>query len=321
MIKWTNLLVLLFSGLLLCMPLTLSAEDHDEHEEHTEHNDHDDDNDDDDHEEGQITLTAEQAAKAGIKVSVAGSQQVHKTISLTGKIILNRDTTADIVARFPGAVKTVNVRWGEQVTEGSVLATVESNDSLRSYKILSPMNGIVLERNTNVGNVAGGQPLFTLADLSTVWAEFHIFPKDINEVEEGQTVRLSTLENSYALEAPIELLLPTADTLSQTVIAIVSVANANNQWRPGMSVQGELLLSSRKVPVAIAEIAIQRMEDEIVVFVREGDNYKPRPITLGVNDGYFVEVLSGLSAGESYVSEGSFIVKADILKSTATHQH
>lgn len=303
---------------------------HAEHSDEHGHNEHEDGGHDDhghdehghgEHEEGRTEIKDAVAAEAGVKIAKAGAATIHETLTLTGRIVTNRNTTAEVRARFTGIVQSVKVNWGDKVSKGQTLATIEANDSLRSYNVTSPVDGVVLTRNTNIGNVAGEAPLFTIADLSEVWAEFHVFPRDLGKVKEGQPVRVHTIDDAYKTQAPITLILPTADPLSQTVIAVVSVSNPDNAWRPGMTVEGDVLLSEQQVKLAVTEDAIQQMEEENVVFVKEGNAYEARPVKLGKRDGEMVEVLSGLKAGEEYVSEGSFIIKADIGKSEAGHDH
>ena len=319
------------------MPPAQAADGHD-HDDHDNHGDddnhaheeelHDDHGDDDghghgdgEHEEGRTEIDEEAAKAAGIVVSKASSANIHDVLTLTGRVVLNRNTTADVKARFPGIVRSVKVNLGQKVSKGQALASVESNESLSVYTVSSPTDGVVLTRNTNVGNVAGDAPIFTIADLSNVWAEFHVFPRDLGKVQEGQMVRVHTLEDGRQIEAPISMLLPTADPLSQTVIAVVTIPNAKNAWRAGMSVEGDVHIAEKQVPLAISKEAVQRMEDNTVVFVKEGDDYEMRPVKLGKSDGKMVEVREGLKAGEHYVSQGSFIVKADIGKSEAGHDH
>ena len=290
---------------------------HEEDQEHESHN-----SDHDEHEENVATISEESAKNAGIKISKANTQTIFETISLTGKIILDQDRTYDIKARFPGIVKDVKVKWGQKVKKGHVLAVIESNDSLKLYSVKAPRGGIVLKRNTNIGNVAGDESIFTIADLSRVWAEFHVFPKDIHDVKEGQEVIVRTLENSTKEQGKISLILPTADSESQTVIAIVSLDNIKEKWKPGMSVEGKVKILEKQVSIAVNKEAIQKIEDETVIFVKEKSNkYEARHVKLGKGDNEYIEVIEGLSKGEEYVSHGSFIIKADILKSTAEHSH
>lgn len=262
----------------------------------------------------------EAAAAAGIKTETVGSGSVSETVTLTGRITLNQNALAHVKARFPGIVREVRRGQGEAVAAGDVLAVVESNDSLQPYAVKSPIAGVILVRNSNVGDVAGDAPLFTVADVSDVWAEFHVFPRDSDRVVGGQQVRVTSFEGRHTGEAPIALVLPLAESSSQTVIARATLPNPRGVWRPGMTVRGEVVIDEREVPLAVRTSAIQRMEGGPVVLVQTGEQYTMRPITAGIGDGRWTEVRDGLRPGETYVSENSFIVKADIGKAGAEHE-
>lgn len=306
-------------------PQAHASGDLDEHEHEHEHEKADEVDEDkhghDNKEEGRTKIDMDAAKAAGLTIDEAGSGVIQEMIMLTGRIMLNRNTTAEVRARFPGVVKNVTANWGDKVLKGQPLATIEANKSLKNYIVRAPTNGVILTRNTNVGNVTGDEPLFMVADLSEVWAEFHVFPRDLAKVTEQLQVRIHTLENTREVEAPITLILPTADPLSQTIIAVVSIPNEEGKWRPGMTVEGSVHVSQKRVPLAVREEAVQRINDSNVVFVKEGDVYEIRAVKLGKSDGTYVEILKGLKAGEQYVSQGSFIVKADIGKAAAKHEH
>lgn len=260
------------------------------------------------------------ANAAGIKTETAGGATVHETITLTGRITLNQNTTAQVKARFPGIVRKVTKGQGEMVEVGDELASVESNDSLQVYPVKAPISGVILSRNTNVGDVAGDAPLFSIADVSNVWAEFHVFPRDVDRTKNGQTIRVTSFEGRHAGEAPISVVLPVAESSSQTVVARVTLPNAEGLWHSGMIVRGDVVVDDKSVPLAVKTSAIQRMEGKAVVFVRNGSVYVMRPVTLGQGDQEWTEIKSGLSAGEVYVTENSFVVKADIGKAGAEQE-
>lgn len=296
---------------------------HDSHEEKDAHDDHGHGADahGDEHEEGKTEITPDAAKKAGVSVEKTAPAMIGKLIALTGRITINQNAKAEVRARFPGIVRGVKANLGDKVIKGQILAVVESNESLKNYNITAPINGTILARNTNLGDVANGEPLFTIADLSTVWAKFHIFPKDADMIIAQQSVRVHTLDESKEGAAKISMLFPTADALSQTLVAIAPLNNENGMWRPGMTVEGDVTVSQKQVPLAVRESALQTMEDQTVVFIKHGNSYEMKPVQTGVSDGIYIEITNGLSAGQTYVSEGSFIIKADILKSGAAHEH
>lgn len=273
-----------------------------------------------DHEESHAELTARQAEAAGIVTAVAAPGHIHQMATLTGRIMLNRDTTAEVRARFAGIVREVKANWGDAVKAGQVLAVVEANESLRNYNVTAPFDGTVLARNTNIGDVAGDAPLFTIANLSDVWAELHVFPRNLEQLQKGQAITIRSLDGKTA-QAKVNLVLPTADAQSQTVLAIAVLPNGSGQWKPGMAIEGDLLTGETEAGVTVNVDAVQRMENTTVVFVQEGDGFEPREVVIGAQDARHVEIVSGLSAGERYVSEGSFLVKAELGKSSAAHEH
>lgn len=262
-------------------------------------------------------ISKEAAAAAHIKSEPAGSASIHETITLTGRITLNQNTTAQVKARFPGIVREVKKGQGESVTTGDVLAMVESNDSLQVYPVKAPISGVILARNTNIGDVAGEQPLFTIANVSDVWAEFHVFPRDIDRIKNGQIVRVTSFEGQHTGEAPIAVVSPIAEASSQTIVARVTLPNPEGLWHSGMTVRGDVAVTEKEVSLAVKTAAIQRMEGKTVIFVQNGDRYAMRPIKTGVSDREWTEVKEGLRPGENYVSGNSFLIKADIGKSGA----
>lgn len=271
--------------------------------------------------EGRTKLSDEAAKEGGIEVATAEPGVIKKYIYLNGRITLNRNTTTEVRARFPGVVKAVFVKWGDTVKKGDLLATIESNESLKDYDVKAPTDGRILTRNISAGNVAGSESLFTIANLADVWAELHVFPRDLGKVNEGQQVTIHSQEEDKEVEAPITMLLPTTDPLSQTVIAIVTIANPLAEWRPGTIVRGDVLVAEKKVPLMIKTSALQNYKDWTVVFIKVENQYEIRPVELGERDSQWVEVKKGLKVGTTYVITNSFLIKADIEKAGAEHDH
>ena len=282
---------------------------------------------DDEHEEGEghkeESSISENAAKSlGIETMQAGSANIAETISVSGRVTLNQNSTAQVKARFPGVIRSVLKEPGEMVRAGDILATVESNDSLQVYAVKSPVSGTIITRNANVGELAADTPLFAIADLSKLWAELFVFSKDSEKLSVGQKVRIQCLDDPIHTDSAIALVLPTAEASSQTIVARAVIDNSSHHWRSGMNIRGDIVISEKNAPLAVKTEAIQRMEGKTVVFVKEEDaHYKPQPIETGISDAEWTEVKSGLSAGQVYVSKNSFVVKADIGKSEAEHEH
>lgn len=270
--------------------------------------------------EGRSTIPAAVAADAGVKVEVAGPAVIRDTVRLMGNVALDANRHAQVKARFPGIVRGVPVQQGQRVRRGQTLVVVEGNESMRSYAVTAPFDGVVLTRSTNVGDVAGDNTLIEMADLSKVWVELHAIGKDAANLAAGQPVRLRSATGDAEQETVIDTLLPLA-TRGQSVVARVSIANPDGRWRPGMTVSADVAVAEREVPLAVKESGLQRFRDFTVVFAQIGETYEVRMLELGARDGEYVEVLGGLKPGTRYVAEQSFLIKADIEKSGASHDH
>lgn len=270
---------------------------------------------------GSSTEISDEAAQAaGIETVVVGPGDIRETIRLSGRVILNQNGSAAVKARFPGIVRSVVKQVGEPVKRGEKLATVESNESLQVYVVPSPLDGVVLERSISVGDTAGDAPIFTVANLSSLWAEFFVFAADMPNIQQGQTIQIRTLDGKAVADSVLDTIQPMAEASSQTVVARATLDNSSGQWRAGMTVQGDAVVHAQPVALAVPTSALQRMEGKDVVFVREGAHYRTVPVRLGLADAQFTEITNGLSAGMEVVAKNSFVVKADIAKASAEHE-
>lgn len=271
--------------------------------------------------EGTVELTAEQIEHAGIATATAGPATLHERLPLYGVIAPNAERVAEVTARFPGVIRSVRKRVGDPVRRGDTLATVESNESLQTYAVTSPLAGVVTRRNANEGAQTSDGPLFTVADLSSVWAEMAVFPRDIAKVRTGQAVRISSADTGLSAEGKVVYVAPFGSSANQTVTARVQLPNPEGKWLPGLYVGADVMLSSTDVPLAVRNEALQTVEDRSVVFVVGEHGFGLRPVKTGRSDGEFTEVLAGLAAGETFATTNSFILKAELGKGEAEHGH
>ena len=271
--------------------------------------------------EGRVRIAAEAAQAAGLAVETAGPAVIREQLSLTGAIQANPARLARVRARFPGVVRDVRKGLGDLVSPGERLATVQSNESLQNYPITAPISGAVLMRNAVAGEATSEEPLFVIGDLSKIWAELDVFGRELGRVKQGQPVRVVSLDEDVEAQGVIVVLAPLTTHSSQSVRARVVLDNDQGIWRPGQFVRGIVTIAETKVPLAVKNSALQRFRDFTVVFAQAGDTYEVRMLELGRSDGVLTEVLGGLDPGERYVTENSFLVKADIEKSGASHDH
>ena len=271
--------------------------------------------------EGRTTITAEAAQAAGIETATAGPADVSELLEVVGRVELDPSANAEVGAKYPGPVMAVFRNVGDRVSRGTLLARVESSNSLQTYSVFSPISGVITQRNTNVGDIADSDPMFVISDPSRTVATFPIFPRDIEKVRPGQGVQIKALEGERAQSSVIRDFLPLAVVQTQTVTARASLPNPGGFWRPGMAVRGFITIDSRTVPLAVRTEAIQQFRDFRVVYAKVGNTYEVRMLELGKEGPEWTEVLGGLKPGTVYVAKNSYIIKADIDKSGASHDH
>jgi cobalt-zinc-cadmium efflux system membrane fusion protein len=194
--------------------------------------------------------------------------------------------------------------------------------SLTRYAVRAPIGGEVIARDVAVGqHVTGTEEAFTVADLSTVWVEVTVYARDLSTVEAGQDVIVRAREDeSLVGRGAVRYVGPLVGEATRTARALVTLPN-DGRWRPGMFVTAEVVQGEEVVPVAVRRDAVQTWREMPVVFARFGDHFEVRPVTLGQRGGEFVEITSGLDAGQPYAAEGAYLLKADLEKAGASHDH
>lgn len=271
--------------------------------------------------EGRTTIPTAIADASGIKTDLAGPATIRDEVRLLGVVAVDENRRARVRARFAGLVREVRAGLGDTVTAGQTLATVESNESLKSYAVTAPIAGVVTARSTNAGDVAGDAVLFEITDLSQVWIDLHAFGGSAARLQSGQPVTVRSAFGELSAVATLERVLPIAAAGSQSVIARVRLPNADTRWRPGLAVSADVVVATHEVPLAVKVAGLQRFRDFSVVFAQVGDTYEVRMLELGARDPDSAEVLEGIAPGTRYVTEQSFLIKADVEKSGASHDH
>jgi cobalt-zinc-cadmium efflux system membrane fusion protein len=271
--------------------------------------------------EGRSTMTPAQATASGIRIETAGPQSIAEERVLFGTVALSPSARSEVRARFPGKVVAVMAEVGQAVRAGQTLARVESNESLQVYAVTAPRAGVIAERQTSVGDVAFDAPLFVITDPGATTVVFNIFPRDLGAVRPGQRVRIETLDGAPVGSGRLSGYLPEGNAEAGTALIRALLPNPTGQWRPGMALKGRVEVSAVAVPLAVRTGAIQPFRDFQVVYANYGDTFEVRMLELGRSSPEWTEVLGGLDPGTPYAADGSFLIRADIEKSGASHDH
>lgn len=271
--------------------------------------------------EGRTRITAAAAKSGGVTIERAGPATIGETRELVGTVQLATTARSEVRAQFPGKVIAVYKEVGDSVRRGQLLARIESNESLQIYPVYAPASGVIAERNANVGNVAFDQPIFVITDPGQTTVVFNIFPRDLTAIQPGQRVVIETLDGQPVADSQLGGYLPEGNAEAGTALMRASLPNPAGRWRPGMALRGKVIVNAVQVPLAVRTEAVQRFRDFTVVFANYGEDYEVRMLTLGRKSPEWTEVTGGLAPGTPYAAKGAFLIRADVEKSGASHDH
>jgi cobalt-zinc-cadmium efflux system membrane fusion protein len=162
-----------------------------------------------------------------------------------------------------------------------------------------------------------------VADLSSVWVEVAVPVVNIGDIKVGQAVRVLSSGNHQQAEEKGQVIAiqPELDAASRSARVRIQLNNSHENWRVGEYVKANINTSQEKSVISIPLSAVIFEGEEASVFVQDGHELEPRLLKLGQKNADRVEVLSGLEVGERYATGSVFILKAEMGKSEASHEH
>jgi len=269
-----------------------------------------------------VKLSPKQLQSANLTIDTAAEGIIREVLVLNGIILPNEEKLVAVLPRFGGIVRALSKRIGELAKPGEIVARIESNESLTQYDVVAPIGGTVIERKSTLGEYADkDRRLMVIADLSTLWVDFRVYQQDIPKLQIGQSVVVKQAQNGTPKTSQISYIAPIGQTDTQSLLARAVIDNSDGAFRPGLYVTGRVRISEQSVSVAIKQSAIQHINSKPVVFVQGKDGFEGREVELGFKDDDMIEVLFGVVAGEKVVTGNSFVLRAEIGKGEATHEH
>jgi membrane fusion protein, heavy metal efflux system len=217
----------------------------------------------------------------------------------------------------------LNLDPAEVVKAAKEESSVSSGvSSLRQYEIRSLIGGQVIERKVDVGQLVGrqGDPfdLYTVADLSVVWVELAVPTADLERIEEGQAVVIAGgTEVEKRGDGRIIFITPLVNPDTRSARVIAELDNKTMIWRPGAVMTASSVIKQDPVEVRVPRAALQTIGGERVIFVRTPTGFQKRVVTIGRSDEQYVEITSGLSAGEQIAVKNTFLLRAELGKGEA----
>jgi len=299
-----------------------SIDDHGESDDHADSSNHEGHRD-----ELAVTLTPEAVKLADIKISTIKHGRIERTVELPGEIGFTEDRLAHIAPRFAGIALQTNYKVGDYVDQGDTVAIIESNESMNSYSIAAPISGWIIERHITPGEfVSEENSIYVIADLSEVWVNLAVYPKDINIIKKGQVAHITAIGSKNTATGSIEYVTPIMDSRTRSATARITLLNPDNIWRPGAFVQAAIVLEAGSASLMVEKNAVQYLKEKNVLFVVDGPNtFRPVDVVIGDSDANYIQIIGDLSEGTRYASSGAFELKAKIVTSNldahAGHGH
>lgn len=237
-------------------------------------------------------------------------------VSTEQQFLRSRNTTAQTGMRLNIARQKL-LALG--LPENEIAALPQAPEALlRRQDVRAPISGRLVERKVELGTAVGRDnletELFVVVDLSRVWVELSVASSDLPLMREGQAIAIAARGVSKTATGKIVFVSPLLDKETRTARVVAEVNNMDGNWRPGSFVTAAIALNARDVSVVAPTSAIQNISGEQVVFVRTKDGFEKRAVVLGQREDQSVEVVSGLTAGETIAASNTFSLKAELSK-------
>jgi len=211
------------------------------------------------------------------------------------------------------------------VPDSEIAGLSRESTALQRYELRAPLAGRVIERLVSLGSAVGGegQPkeLYGIADLSRVWVELAVSPRDLSLVKEGQVVQITAGGMSERADGKIVFKSPVLNAETRSARVVAQIANKDGVWQPGAFVTAEIVVEEQKAPLVVPKTALQTVDKDQVLFVRTPKGFEKRVVATGRSDGQSTEIEFGLDPGEEIAITNTFTLKAELGKSEASHAH
>jgi multidrug efflux pump subunit AcrA (membrane-fusion protein) len=270
------------------------------------------------HEDNIVNLTKENLTRVTIASEAVARGDLGTTLRAVGRVSENLNKTAKVTSTLEGRLSKLNADLNDRVKAGDVLGQVQTPELLgRPLDLKAPIDGVITERKSTTGELIGKETeVYTISDPTDLWVLAEIKERDIAAVHVGQDAMFTVLAYpGETFHGKVVLLGNRVESNSRTLEVRVEVSNADGRLKPGMFADVEIATTALRDVLTISDQALQTLEDEQIVFVALGETkFEKRVIKTGLEQHGRVQVLEGLKEGERVVTEGSFILKSELLK-------
>lgn len=245
-----------------------------------------------------------------------------KSISAEQQFLRARTSFAEVQLRVDLARQKLTALG---VPANEIAGLNRQSTALQRYELRAPIGGRIVERLVNLGAAVGGegQPkeLYGIAELSMLWVELAVSPRDLRSVTEGQAIQVSTSGSTERVSGKIVFKSPILNQESRTARVVAEIPNKAAFLQPGAFVTADIILDEQKADILVPKAALQTIGKDQVVFVRVPSGFEKREVVIGRSDARSSEIVFGLDAGEEIAVINTFTLKAELGKAEASHAH
>jgi cobalt-zinc-cadmium efflux system membrane fusion protein len=266
-------------------------------------------------ESGTVEVTEEAQRTGGIRAVALRRAAVAETFQALGRVMQDAQKPHHVAAGSAGAIVSL-AALGQAVNAGDELAVIRGQGGAET-RVAAPHKGIVTAVHSSEGDQVNEMSfLFTVTDIDPLWGVLDIPERELERVRAGQAADIRTAAYpGRAFKGTVAFVSPEIDPVSRTEKARVSIENPQGLLKFGMFIDAAVRTGAYFQGIAAPADAVQNGPAGPFVFVKTGKtDFVPRPVETGREKDGLVEIKKGLSAGESVVTEGAYLLKSEMMK-------
>jgi cobalt-zinc-cadmium efflux system membrane fusion protein len=265
-----------------------------------------------------VTLTKENLALVSLKTETMARGSLAMTLKAVGRISENLNKTAKVTTTLEGRLIKLNCDLNDRVTAGEVVGLVQTPELLgKPLELKAPIDGVIVERKSTVGELITRETeVYTISDPTDLWLLAEIKERDLGAVRVGQEASFTVLAYpGETFRGKIVLVGNRVEPETRTLEVRIAASNPDGRLKPGMFADVEVATTALRDVLTVSDEALQTMDNQTVVFVAlDATRFEKRVVQTGLEQRGRVQIVDGLAAGEHVVTEGSFILKSELLK-------
>ncbi len=191
------------------------------------------------------------------------------------------------------------------------------DETLTHFEIRAPFDGTIIEKHITQGEVIkedkDDDVNFVVANLDSVWVNLRISQKNLALVHAGEKATISVGFGVPDTEGIIDFVSPVLGEETRAAIGRLVIDNKSGLYRPGLFITAKLIIENDIPKICVPVAAVQNIDGENIVFIKHDDEFVPQEVQLGITDGEYVEIISGLDSDDKFVAKGAFELKTKII--------